>query len=73
MILPTLNPREPGQVDEGLWIEDVYHPDQLYLVLRRASLLDWLRAQWDKGRTPDPDPELLADERLRFYDIILLD
>jgi len=50
----------------------VYHPDQLYLVLRKASL-DWLREQWDKGRTLDPDPELLADERLRFYGIILLD
>jgi hypothetical protein len=28
--------------------------------------LHWLREQWDKGRTPDPDPELLVDERLRF-------
>ena len=27
----------------------------------------------DKGRPSEPDPELLADEQLRFYNIILLD
>jgi hypothetical protein len=73
MILRTLNPREIGQVDEGLFIEDEYHPDQLYLVLGKASLSAWLRQEWDKGRSPNPDPELLADERLRYYDVILLE
>ena len=53
MILGTSVPREIGYRGIGVWMDDVFYPDQPFVVLREATFEEWL----EEGNTvPRCDP-----------------
>ena len=54
MIRGTTKPREIGGRYTGIWIDDVFYPDQPFAVLREATFEEWAAEQIEQGSEPNP-------------------
>jgi len=69
MILGSDHERQIGARYRGIWIDGVLHPEQPFVVLREATLEEWLEEQAFLGK-----PILRSADRLagaRFYEVAM--